>query len=105
MFIPPPIPFFSITANPAPRVAGGGGGTAMGAYGMSISSLKMKAFSGEIQVAATKKSLLCCECNKSYVFMRRCRKYPTAGKRKRPIRFIEAAEGKKKRRVEVEGMF
>lgn len=28
--------------------------------------------------------------------MRRRRKYPTAGKRKRPIRFIEAAEGKKK---------
>lgn len=28
--------------------------------------------------------------------MRRRRKYPTAGKRKRPIRFIEVAEGKKK---------
>lgn len=49
-------PFFSIAANPAPRVAGGGG-VPMGAYGMSISSLKMKAFSGEIQVAATKKKL------------------------------------------------
>lgn len=37
--------------------------------------------------------------------MRRRGKYPSAGKRKRPIRFIEAAEGKKKRGVEVEGMF